>query len=84
MFENPATRDRYLRIPEGESWWSSHDLTGFLDTIEDPKLRDRFTRPIHGSGTFARFKSALEETGNAWLERWYAYQAEVNEAHVRE
>ena len=84
MFNNPATRSRYLRIPEGESWWSSQDLTGFLETVDDPKLHDRLARSIHGAGTFGRFKDVLYQAGRDWLDRWYGYQAEVHEARVKE
>jgi len=60
------------------------DLTGFLETVADPKLHDRLARSMHGAGTFGRFKDILYQAGGKWLDRWYGYQAEVHEARVRE
>ncbi len=84
IFADSATLGRYLRIPEGETWWSSQDLTGFMETIEDPKLHARLARTIQGNGTFARFKNALNQAGKGCLDRWYAYKADIHQARVKE
>lgn len=54
-------------------------MAEFAASVDDPRLRERLDRALHGRGAFRRFKDVLGEQPGA-LERWFA----VRDARVRE
>jgi len=86
IYEDPAKRERYLPISEGESWWGYQDLKDFIETetIDNPGLFNRLTLAIQGKGAFGRFKEVLAQAGGTWLDQWYTFEADRHESRVRE
>ena len=58
-----------------EVWSEGHagrDLRAFILTVDDPGLRERLERSIHGKGAFRRFRSVLERWPHE-ASRWHAF-----------
>lgn len=74
---------RYIRVPQGDSREGYRDMEDFIDTVANPRLRDRLEQAIEGRGAFRRFKDALAGDDTE-RERWYAFQDRRLEQRVVE
>ncbi|MHB8574349.1 MAG: UPF0158 family protein [Dehalococcoidia bacterium] len=71
----------YIEIPQLESHEGYSDMEAFIETMPDPRLRDRLWDAIHGRGAFRRFNDVLVNFP-AERERWFAFSDTRLEARV--
>lgn len=75
--------DRYARIepvsPKEQYRW----MERFLETVEEPVLRERLARSLDGGGAFRRFKDLLLAHASEF-ERWRIFRREFLRQHARE
>ena len=70
------TKDRYPRIPERTSAAAYQSMVLFLETVEEPELRDALLTALSGKGAFKRFKDVLIAYPKE-RKRWHGYNAKV-------
>lgn len=75
------TNDRYTRIPERASSAAFRTMTDFIDTIEDPDLKNLLAASIEGKGAFRRFKDVLIDHAKE-RKRWHGYNAKAIKAEI--
>ncbi|MDB9525326.1 UPF0158 family protein [Oscillatoria sp. CS-180] len=63
---------RFLPIPMADSREGYRDMEAFINTLENPILKDKLEIAIDGSGAFRRFKNVL--IGEPERERWFAFK----------
>jgi hypothetical protein len=52
---------RYIRIEKDDPYADYNDMERFIETVDDPQLRERLWRAIKGRGAFRYFKDVLYE-----------------------
>jgi len=67
---------RYIRIPERDSKKAYRVMADFMETIEEPVLKEKLTRALNGKGAFKRFKDVLLEYPKE-RKRWHGYDAKA-------
>jgi Uncharacterised protein family (UPF0158) len=72
---------RYVTIPRVESYEGYDYMEKFIDTVEDPHLRDLLSSAIGGKGAFRRFKDVLADHFHE-RERWFAFQDEQTRRRI--
>ena len=63
--------ERFVSIPQNESFESYRVMKDFIERVKDPRLRDRLADAIAGKGAFRRFKDVLfgyPEVRQQWFE----------------
>jgi len=59
------------------------DMEAFIDTVPEPRLRERLERAIDGKGAFRRFTEELDYH-DAGRERWFPFKRERLRGRIRE
>ena len=72
-----------VRVPHDESREGYGDMEAFIDTVPDPRLRQRLERAIDGKGAFRRFTEELDDH-DAERERWLLFKRERLRGRIRE
>jgi hypothetical protein len=67
---------RYIRIPERKNRIAYQSMNAFIDTIEDPLLKEELSAALNGKGAFRKFKDALVSFPKA-RKRWHGYNAKA-------
>jgi hypothetical protein len=68
--------ERYIRIPERQNRIAYQSMSAFLDTIEDPLLREELSAALNGKGAFRKFKDTLIRFPRE-RKRWHSYNAKT-------
>lgn len=67
--------DRFLPVPQLESYEAYRHMEDFIGTVQDDRLRSRLWGAIQGRGAFRRFKDTLAGHSRE-RERWFAFKEE--------
>jgi len=65
---------RYARIPERKSQKTYSSMAGFIETVEDPILKEELSHALNGKGAFRRFKDVLIDYPKE-RKRWHGFNA---------
>jgi len=68
--------ERYKRIPERAKSVAYQSMNEFIDTIEDPMLKEELSSALNGKGAFRKFKDALIKVPRE-RKRWHGYNAKT-------
>lgn len=71
-FGDEEPDDNLLCIPSRNSRDDYRAMEAFIDTIGNPKVRNKLSNAISGKGAFRRFKDALYDYPDE-QQRWYQY-----------
>jgi hypothetical protein len=74
---------RYVRIPEREHPKAYKTMTEFIDTVEDPILREELSQALNGKGAFRKFKDVLIHHPKE-RKRWHGYNAKAVKKEIVE
>ena len=76
---------RYLYIPTFDRYEARaeeyRDMSVFVATVEEPRLRKRLSDPVEGRGAFRRFREILGSHAEE-EKRWYEFSAERGRQRV--
>lgn len=72
---------RMVRVPGPEAGEDFRDMTAFVATVPEPRLRDELQRALHGRGAFRRFKDVLASDFRE-RERWFQFKRERLRVHM--
>lgn len=50
---------RYIRIPERQNSIAYQSMNAFIDTVQDPRLKEELCAALNGKGAFRKFKATL-------------------------
>lgn len=75
--------ERYITIPNAESYDGYQDMKDFIDTVKEMKLKEKLYNAISGSGAFRRFKDVLNYYPKE-KERWFKFKDEKVMERVNE
>lgn len=76
--------ERYVRVPNIESWESFEDMEEFVENVTKKRMKDLLERALSGGkGVFRRFKDVLSEDPEL-LEKWYKFKDQRNQERVLE
>jgi hypothetical protein len=70
-----AYNDRFIRIPQANSWEGYEDMEAFIETARDQHLQELLQVAIRGKGAFRRFKDVLAAYPQEG-ERWFQFRDE--------
>ncbi len=73
---------RYRAVPYQGSEVGHRDMTEFLATVTDNRLRGLLDVALRGKGAFRRFKDVLQDDPDE-RERWFAFQKECMNRRIR-
>ena len=65
--------ERYIRIPKAVSRQEYQDIEEFIETVQDPRLKEHLEQAISGREAFRGFKDVLLSYPEE-QERWFAFQ----------
>lgn len=74
---------RYVRIPEREPHMAYKSMSDFIETVEDPLLREELSNALNGKGAFRRFKDVLIDYPKE-RKRWHGYNAKAMKKEIIE
>lgn len=74
---------RYVRIPERGPTMAYKSLSDFIETVEDPLLREELSNALTGKGAFRRFKDVLIDYPKE-RKRWHGYNAKAMKREIIE
>ena len=75
--------ERYIRIPERASYSAYKSMVEFIETIEDPILREDLSAALDGRGAFRKFKDVLIDYPKE-RKRWHGYNAKSMKREIIE
>lgn len=75
--------ERYIRIPERTSSSAYKSMAEFIETIEDPILREDLSAALDGRGAFRKFKDVLIDYPKE-RKRWHGYNAKSMKSEIIE
>ena len=75
--------DTIIAIPSENSSEGYSDMAAFIDTLHNPRLRERLARAISGRGAFRYFKDVLLEYP-AEREHWFQFKRERLQQRITE
>jgi hypothetical protein len=75
--------ERYIRVEPDDRHADYHDMERFIDTVEDPDLRDRLWNAIRGRGAFRYFRDVVAERPEV-EERWFEFKDQRLQQRVRD
>ena len=75
--------DRYVPIPEFESYEGYDLMVEFAQSVSEPGLRDRLAIALDGKGAFRRFKNVLRSYPDE-QKRWFAFNDAAMTKRARE
>lgn len=67
--------ERYIAIPQVESYEGYNGMVAFIDTVSNPRLQARLERAISGRGAFRYFKDVPLDYPKE-RERWFRFRDE--------
>ena len=74
---------RFIRIPERNSVMAYQSLAAFIETVEDPLLKEELSEALNGKGAFRRFKDIL--TGYPKVrKKWHGFNAKAMKKEITE
>lgn len=74
---------RYIRIPEREPPMAYKTMADFIDTVEDPFLKEELSIALNGKGAFRKFKNVLFNYPKE-RKRWHGYNAKAMKGEIIE
>lgn len=80
--EDDDDPDRWLWVHCEGSRSGYRDMVWFSDELDDPRLADRLSRAISGSGAFRRFKAVLSDRPDLFT-RWHAFSGDRQRGRAR-
>jgi hypothetical protein len=78
-----SDRERYVRIPERESYETYNLMREFVENIDEFQPHDRLYSAINGKGAFSRFKKVLVDYP-VYREKWFAFNANTMKKEIAE
>lgn len=72
---------RYVRIPERKPTMAYKSMADFIETVEDPVLREELSTALNGKGAFRRFKDVLIYYPKE-RKRWHGYNAKAMKIEI--
>jgi hypothetical protein len=75
--------ERYITIPNAESYEGYQDMEDFIETVKEVKLREKLCNAINRKGAFRRFKDVLNSYPKD-RERWFRFKDEKVMERVNE
>ena len=75
--------ERYVRIPERQSLTAYKSMADFIETVEDPFLKEKLLNALNGKGAFRRFKDVLIDYPKE-RKRWHGYNAKAMKREIIE
>ncbi len=75
--------ERYIAIPNAESYEGYQDMEDFIETVHDMNLKEKLNIAISGKGAFRRFKDVLNYYPKE-RERWFKFKDEKVKERVNE
>lgn len=75
--------DTIIAIPSDSSSDGYSEMVAFIDTVRNPRLRERLERAISGRGAFRYFKDVLLDYP-AERERWFQFKRERLQQRITE
>lgn len=67
--------ERYIKIPNAESYEGYQDMEDFIETVKEMKLKEKLYNSITRKGAFRRFKDVLNSYPKE-RERWFKFKDE--------
>jgi hypothetical protein len=77
------TQERYPRIPERRSAAAYQSMAGFIETVEDPLLKEELSAALNGKGAFRKFKDILRARPRE-RKIWHGYNAKAMKKEIVE
>ncbi len=68
----------FVLLPAEDSWTAYNDMVAFVETVEEPDLREKLELALEGRGAFSRFRSVL----GAYDDLAQAFEAHQRAARV--
>jgi DNA polymerase III alpha subunit len=75
--------ERYIAIPNAESYEGYQDMKDFIETVKEMKLKEKLYNAITRKGAFRRFKDVLNSYPKE-RERWFKFKDEKVMERVNE
>ena len=75
------TKGRYARVPERGSAAAYQSMTGFIETVDDPALKEALSSALDGKGTFRKFKDILLDYPKE-RKKWHGYNAKAMKKEI--
>jgi hypothetical protein len=75
--------DTIIAVPSENSSEGYSDMAAFIDTLHNPRLRERLARALSGRGAFRYFKDVLLDYP-AGRERWFQFKRERLQQRITE
>jgi hypothetical protein len=75
--------DTIISVPSENSSEGYSDMVAFIDTLHNPRLRERLALAISGRGAFRHFKDVLLDYP-AERERWFQFKSERLQQRITE
>ena len=75
--------ERYITIPNAESYEGYQDMEDFIETVKEVKLKEKLYNAIAKKGAFRRFKDVLNFYPKE-RERWFKFKGEKVMERVNE
>jgi DNA polymerase III alpha subunit len=75
--------ERYITIPNAESYEGYQDMEDFIETVKEVKLKEKLYNAIARKGAFRRFKDVLNSYPKE-RERWFKFKDETVMERVNE
>jgi hypothetical protein len=75
--------ERYIRIPERKKAAAYQSMENFIETIENPSLREKLSHALNGKGAFRKFKDVLRHYPKE-RKRWHGHNAKAVKKEIRE
>lgn len=74
---------RFIRIPERKSAMAYKSMSEFIETIEDPILKEELSTALNGKGAFRKFKEVLIDYPKK-RKRWHGFNAKAMKREITE
>lgn len=75
--------ERYIAIPNAESYDGYKDMENFIETVKEVKLKEKLCNSIARKGAFKRFKDVLNSYPKE-RDRWFKFKDEKVKERVNE
>jgi hypothetical protein len=75
--------ERYIAIPNAESYEGYQDMENFIETVNSVKLKEKLYNAITRKGAFKKFKDVLNSYPKE-RERWFKFKDEMGMGRVNE
>jgi hypothetical protein len=75
--------NRYVRIPERSPLAAFRSMESFIETVNNPTLRQELSDSLDGKGAFRRFKDVLLKYPKE-RKQWHGYNAKTTRGEILE